>query len=66
MRKIPLKKNEIEMMQIVLCNEAFPTREYRMELCNMIEDLKAHWYKVKKKKIFVLVVESEVEEKNGE
>jgi len=46
-RKNPLLKNEIEMIQIVLRNEGFPTEEYRLKLANNLEQLKREWYKVK-------------------
>jgi len=50
-RKHILLKNEIEMMQIILREEGFPTREYRLKLAERLEKLKRLWYKVKEKKI---------------
>ena len=44
-RKKILLKNEIEMLQMVLREEAFPTEEYRLKLVNRLEDLKKLWYK---------------------
>ncbi len=49
-RKNPLLKNEIEMMQIILMEKGFPTKEYRKKLANNLEELKKLWYKVKTKK----------------
>lgn len=49
-RKRPLLKNEIEMIQIILWEEAYPTKEYRFKLAERLEELKERWYKVKKSK----------------
>lgn len=49
-RNKPLLKTEIEMIQIVLEDKAFPTEEYRLKLIERLEDLKRMWYKVKDKK----------------
>ena len=46
-RKHPLLKNEIEMIQIVLREEGFPTKEYRLKLVERLEELKGKWYKNK-------------------
>jgi len=46
MRKHILLKNEIEMIQIVLKEEGYPTKECRENLANRLEDLKKLWYKV--------------------
>ncbi len=48
-RKRPLLRNEIEMIQIVLREEGYPTKEYREKLAERLEDLKKLWYKVKTK-----------------
>ena len=45
-RKYPLLKNEIEMIQIVLIEEVFPTKEYRLKLADNLEKLKGMWYKI--------------------
>ena len=50
-RKHILLKNEIEMIQIILREEGFPTKEYRLKLAEKLEELKKLWYKVKEKKI---------------
>ena len=49
-RKRPLLKNEIEMIQIILRKEGYPTDKYRERLAGRLEDLKELWYKVKPKK----------------
>jgi len=46
-RKHILLRNEIEMLQIILEDKAFPTKRYRMRLVVKLEDLKKLWYKVK-------------------
>ena len=46
-----LLRNEIEMIQIVLREEGFPTQEYRLELANKLEELKKLWYKVQSKDV---------------
>lgn len=46
-RKNPLLKNEIEMIQIILREEGYPTKEYRENLADKLEDLKKLWYKSK-------------------
>lgn len=51
MRKRILLKNEIEMLQIILREEGFPTQEYRLKLVQRLEELKSKWYKVKKKRL---------------
>ena len=50
MRKKILLRNEIEMLQIILREEGFPTKEYRLELAKKLEELKIKWYKVKELK----------------
>jgi len=50
MRKHCLLRNEIEMLQIVLREEGYPTREYRLKLAERLENLKREWYKVKELK----------------
>jgi len=35
------------MIQIVLREEGFPTKEYRLKLANRLEELKKKWYKTK-------------------
>jgi hypothetical protein len=47
MRKHILLKNEIEMLQIILRKEGFPTDEYREKLAERLEELKRKWYKIK-------------------
>ena len=42
-----LFRNEIEMLQIILREEGYPTREYKLKLCDKLENLKKEWYKVK-------------------
>jgi len=49
-RKHILLRNEIEMLQIILEDRAFPTEEYRFRLIKRLEELKGLWYKVKLKK----------------
>ncbi len=49
-RKHILLKNEIEMLQIILREEGYPTKEYKLKLANHLEELKKLWYKTKKKK----------------
>lgn len=46
-RKHALLKNEIEMIQIVLREEAYPTQTYRLHLAEKLEDLKKECYKVR-------------------
>ncbi len=48
--KCYLLKNEIEMLQIILREEGYPTREYKLKLAEKLENLKCEWYKVKKLK----------------
>lgn len=50
MRKKILLRNEIEMLQIILKEEGFPTKEYKLELAERLEELKIKWYKVKELK----------------
>ena len=45
-RKHILLKNEIEMIQIILREQGFPIKKYRLELANRLEELKKLWYKV--------------------
>ena len=45
-----LLKNEIEMLQIILREEGYPTKEYKLKLANNLENLKRKWYKVKETK----------------
>ena len=45
-----LLKNEIEMIQIILREEGLPTKEYRLNLVEKLQELKRSWYKVKEKK----------------
>ena len=47
-RKHYLWRNEIEMLQIILREEGFPTKECRLKLAEKLENLKREWYKVKK------------------
>lgn len=47
-RKHALLENEIEMIQIVLREEGFPTKEYRLNLVDKLEDLKKECYNVHK------------------
>jgi len=47
-RKHILLKNEIEILQMILKEEAYPTREYKLKLSNRLESLKRKWYNVKK------------------
>ncbi len=49
-RKHHLLKNEIEMLQIILREEGYPTQEYKLKLAEKLENLKKEWYKVKKLK----------------
>ena len=49
-RKHPLLKNEIEMLQIILKEEGYPKKEYKLKLARNLENLKREWYKVKKTK----------------
>ncbi len=51
MRKHILLKNEIEMLQLILREEGYPTKEYRLKLAERLEDLKCNFYKVKKKRL---------------
>lgn len=44
-RKHILLKNEIEMLQIILEEKGFPTKECRLRLSNKLEELKDLWYK---------------------
>ena len=46
-RKHILLKNEIEMLQMLLREEGFPSQEYKLELANRLEELKKLWYKTK-------------------
>jgi len=47
MRKKPLLRNEIEMLQLILKDKVFPTGEYRLKLVKRLEELKRRWYKLK-------------------
>jgi len=49
-RKHHLLKNEIEMLQMILKEEVFPIKDYRIKLVNQLENLKKDWYKVKASK----------------
>ena len=49
-RKTPLLKSEIEMLQMILKEEVYPTQEYKLKLSNRLEILKRMWYKIKLKK----------------
>jgi hypothetical protein len=49
-RKHYLLKNEIEMLQIILKQEGYPTEEYKMKLVDKLENLKRSWYKFVPKK----------------
>ena len=49
-RKHILLKTEIEMLQIFLRGEGFPSEEYKLKLANRLEDLKKLWYKVRKQR----------------
>ena len=49
-RKHHLLKNEIEMLQIILKEEGYPTKECKLNLAEKLENLKGEWYKVKKSK----------------
>lgn len=46
-RKHPLLKTEIEMLQLILEDKTFPTKEYRLKLVERLEELKKKWYKIK-------------------
>lgn len=50
-RKKALLKNEIEMLQFVLREEGYPTKEYRLKLADKLEDLKKELYKVRETKL---------------
>ena len=38
------------MLQIILREEGYPTKEYKLKLAEKLENLKGEWYKVKKLK----------------
>lgn len=38
------------MLQIILREEGYPTKEYKLKLVEKLENLKGEWYKVKKQK----------------
>jgi len=46
-RKHILLKNEIELIQMTLKGEVFPTEFHIEKLVNNLENLKRAWYKVK-------------------
>ena len=50
-RKHILLKNEIEMLQIILREEGYPSKDYKEELVGRLEELKKEWYKVKGEKL---------------
>jgi hypothetical protein len=52
-RKHILLKNEIEMIQNILCENVYPRQNYKIELANRLSELKIKWYKGKKT-IFIL------------
>lgn len=46
-RKHILLKNEIEMIQLTLKKEVYPSEEYILRLVERLEKLKRKWYKIK-------------------
>ena len=62
-RKHHLLKNEIEMLQMILKEEVFPIKDYRIKLVNQLENLKKDWYKVKASKNDLLSMNDALEEK---
>lgn len=47
-RKHTLLRNEIEMLQKILKNEVYPSKDYVLGLIKQLEELKKLWYRVRR------------------